>query len=370
MAADVDVEGLGLLDGLEGRGRQERADLIAWLLDAGFDVDQIRGSFNPMLLPPNRVMGDDGTLASAQEVSEQSGVSVDLLQQLHRAAGLARVDGPDSPVHSRADAESVLGAAALVDLGNDPQQVVLIVRLLMQGLAPAALMMRQTALHTLLRPGATERELAEAGEVLARRVRPLLGPMIDDLFRLALRHQFETEAISVTERAAGTLASARDVAVAFADLVGFTRLGETLAPEDLGLVAERLTELAHGITAPPVQFVKTIGDAVMFVSPEPAALLRAVLDLIDAVAAEHLPRLRVGIAFGPAASRGGDWYGSTVNLASRLTDAAIAGEVLVEESVRQAMGVEEGMVWSVGAERHLKGISGAVRLCSVHRGGR
>ena len=136
LPGDIGIENSALLDGLEGRGRQERADLIGWLQDSGFGIDQIRGSLNPMLLPPNRVMGDDGTHASAQEVSERSGVSVDLLQQLHRAAGLARVDGPDSPVHSRADAESVLGAAALVDLGIDPHQVVLIVRLLMQGLAP------------------------------------------------------------------------------------------------------------------------------------------------------------------------------------------------------------------------------------------
>ena len=57
VAADVDLEALGLLDGLEGEARRERAELIAWLLDRGFSIDQIRASVAPLLLPANRVMG-------------------------------------------------------------------------------------------------------------------------------------------------------------------------------------------------------------------------------------------------------------------------------------------------------------------------
>ncbi|HWS92717.1 MAG TPA: adenylate cyclase regulatory domain-containing protein [Mycobacterium sp.] len=66
-----DVEWLGLLDNLEGKARQEPAELITSLLERGFDVDQIRGAFIPMLLPANRAIGDDGTSVSAREVSER-----------------------------------------------------------------------------------------------------------------------------------------------------------------------------------------------------------------------------------------------------------------------------------------------------------
>jgi len=118
-----DLEALGLLEVLQGRAREERAELIGWLLARGFDVDQIRSAFNPMLLPANRMIGDDGTLVSAREVSESCGVSLELLQRLHRAVGLVRAEDPDARLQSRADAESVLGAARMVELGLDPAQV-------------------------------------------------------------------------------------------------------------------------------------------------------------------------------------------------------------------------------------------------------
>ena len=61
MTADVDIEAVGLLNGLEGQARAERAELIGWLLGPGFTVEQIRGAFAPMLLPGRRAMGDDGS---------------------------------------------------------------------------------------------------------------------------------------------------------------------------------------------------------------------------------------------------------------------------------------------------------------------
>jgi adenylate cyclase len=370
VAADAnhpDIEALGLLEGLEGRAHQERAELIESLLARGFDVDQIRNEFSPMLLPAIRMMGDDGTLVSPREISESSGVSLELLQRLHRAAGLVRAENPDAQLLSRADAESVLAAARLVDIGLDMQEVVLIVRLLMDGLTAAAVSMRQAALHASLHPGATELELAQAFEVLAHDAEPFLGPMVDDLLRLALRHSFETEAINAVERTAGALPGARAVGVAFADVVGFTQLGEQMPPEDLGLLAIRLADLARDVVASPVQFVKTIGDAVMLVCSDPLTLLVTVLDLVDAAAAEDFPRLRVGLAFGNAVNRAGDWYGSPVNLASRVTGAAPAGTVRVNESARTAIGDPPDIEWSSPEARHLKGIRGEVPLYGARR---
>src|SRR6516165_4879891 len=302
MAADSkppDIEASGLLDGLQGRARHERAELIEWLLASGFDVDQIRSEFSPMLLPAIRLIGGDGGLVSPREVSESSGVSLELLQRLHRAAGLVGAEDPDARLQSKADAESVLGAARLVDLGLDPQQVGLIVRLLMHGLTGAAVSMRQAALQASLHPGATELELARALEVLTQHAEPILGPMVDALLRLALRHSVETEAINAVERSAGTLPGARQVGVAFADLVGFTRLGEGVPPEDLEHLVNRLSVLARDVVEHPVRLIKTIGDEVMFVSTDTVALLRAALALLAAVEKDRdLPQLRVGVASG------------------------------------------------------------------------
>jgi adenylate cyclase len=285
----------GLLDGLDGRARQERQQLLRWLLDHGFDVDQVRNTPSPILLPANRVYGDDGTLVSARTVADSSGAPLDLISRLHRAVGLARVD-PDKAIYARADAESILPAKALVDFGIDPEQVILVVRLLMEGLTRAAVAMRQGGLQTLLRPGATEVELAEAFEALARGTEPLIDSLIRELARLALRHSFENEAVGAAERASGTLPGGRPITVAFADLVGFTQLGEALPPEELSEVATRLANLTRDVVTEPVHFVKTIGDAVMLVSPDAQMLLTAIIEVMEGAAAEGLPRLRAGVA--------------------------------------------------------------------------
>jgi adenylate cyclase len=367
MTPDVDLDASGLLDGLDGQARQDRAELLTWLLERGFTVEQIRGSVTPILLAANRIIGDDGTCVSLQELSESTGVSVELLQRLHRAVGLARVDDPTLAVLPRADAESVLRVAELVALGFEPEQVVLILRLLMDGLSHAAVVMRQTALQYLLTPGTTELQLAQAAEALSHQADPVIGPLVEDLLRLALRHGFQTEVVNATERAVGALPGSLDVAVAFADLIGFTRLGEALPPEDLAHLASGVADRARDVAREPVQFVKTIGDAVMFVSPDPVALLNAVLDLVDESEADALPRLRVGIAHGPAASYAGDWYGSTVNVASRVTMVAPPWTVYAEQSARAAIGDAAGITWAEVGQRHLKGIRGEVRLFRASR---
>jgi adenylate cyclase len=368
MAADVDVEALGLLDNLEGEARRERAELIAWLLDQGFSLDHIRASAAaPLMLPAYRVLGDDGTLVSAREICESTGIELELLQRLHRAIGLPRIDDPDAAVLPRADAGAVSRVKFFLDLGYDPEDAVAVMRVLVESLSHAAAMLREAALKTLIRPGASEIELAQASEQLALRAMPMLGPLMEDLTRLELRHSFEMEAVTAAERAAGLLPGARPVTVAFADFAGFTRLGEALPPEELERLASRLAELAHDVAAAPVRFVKSIGDAVMLVSFEAAPLLSAVLDLADAAAAHDLPRLRIGVAAGCAVSRAGDWFGSPVNVASRVTAAARPGTVLVAESARDAVANAPGFDWSSAGTRRLKGVKDDVKLFRVAR---
>jgi adenylate cyclase len=122
------------------------------------------------------------------------------------------------------------------------------------------------------------------------------------------------------------------------------------------------------VVVPPVRFIKTIGDEVMLVSPDPAALLDAMIDLVDATDGDDdFPSLRVGVATGMAVSRAGDWFGSPVNLASRITGAARPGSILVSESTREAIGGDERFTWSFAGPRHLKGIKAEVKLFRARR---
>jgi adenylate cyclase len=359
-----------LLVGLEGDARAERAELIAWLFEQGISADEIQGSPVPMLVASRRLMGDDGDYVSTREISEAAGIDLDLLQRVQRASGLVRVDDPDAVVHLRADGAAAAHAKEFIELGIGPDQVVQVVRVLAEGLSHAAEVMRYTALSTILRAGASELEIAQASQALVTRIVPLLGPMIEDMLFLQLRHMMETEAVNASERAAGKpLAGARQVTVAFADLVGFTRLGEEVPPEELGQLANRLADLARDVTVPPVRFIKTIGDAVMFVCTDPAPLLDAMLKLVEITDGDNdFPRLRAGIASGSAVSRTGDWFGSPVNLASRVTAAARPGTVLAAESTRDELGDAAGFSWSFAGGRHLKGIKGEVKLYRARRG--
>jgi Adenylate cyclase regulatory domain len=78
VTSDAGIE--ALLDGLDGEARRDRAELIIWLLDRGFTVDQIGAALTPMMLPANRVMGDDGIYASTREMSRLTGIDLELLQ--------------------------------------------------------------------------------------------------------------------------------------------------------------------------------------------------------------------------------------------------------------------------------------------------
>ncbi|HZN78188.1 MAG TPA: adenylate/guanylate cyclase domain-containing protein [Mycobacterium sp.] len=369
MAEEFDLEASGLLDGLEGKARDERAELIPWLLERGITVEQIRGAYAPALLGARKILGDDGTYVSAREASEKTGIDLDLLQRIQRAMGLPRVDDPDAAVHLRADAEAAAFAQKFLELGIDPDQLVQVSRILNEGLSRAAEVMRNAALVSVLNPSATELDIAKNSEAFLSQAAPMLGPMIQEILRLHLRHLLETEAVNATERAEGQrLPGARLVTIAFADLVGFTRLGEAVPPEELEQLAHRLADLARDVAVPPVRFIKTIGDEVMLVSSDPVALLDAVLDLVDATDGDDdFPRLRVGVATGMAVSRAGDWFGSPVNLASRVTGAARPGSILVSESAREAIGDDDRFTWSFAGARHLKGIKSEVKLFRARR---
>ncbi len=366
-----DSETSDLLDGLTGQARAERAELIPWLLSQGITVEQIRESFSPMLLAARRVLGDDGSYLSARQIGEEVGLEVDELNRFNRASGLPQVDDPDAAVFMRPDGDTAVHIKRFLDLGIDPEQMLAVVRVLADGLSNAAEVMRSAALGPVFHPGVTELEIAKGSQALVSQAAPLLGPMIQDMLLMQLRHAVETDAINANERRAGApVPGARLVACAFADLVGFTRLGEELPPEGIEQLSNRLAEIAREVVVAPVRLIKTIGDAVMFVAADTAALLDVMLGLVAATEADELlPQLRVGVAHGSAVSRAGDWFGSPVNLASRVTSAARPGAVLVSESAREQVGEDDRYRWSFAGSRRLRGVISDVRLYRVRPAG-
>jgi adenylate cyclase len=126
----------------------------------------------------------------------------------------------------------------------------------------------------------------------------------------------------------------------FADLVGYTALtdveGDDRAADVALMLQHRIRMLLDGYGA---EQVKALGDGVMLRCADPAAAVRLGLRIVDAVESDAaFPPVRVGIHSGAAVARDGDWYGRTVNVASRLCSVAAGGEVLVSDATRSAAG--------------------------------
>jgi len=194
---------------------------------------------------------------------------------------------------------------------------------------------------------------------------PLLGYVLDVQFRDQIKRSY----VKPTELSAGQFENAREMTVCFADLVGFTRLGERVAPEDLSSAGRRLTDMAVAVSRPPVRLVKTIGDAAMLISPEPEPLIEAAIALVRESERhrETMPALRIGIASGQAVPESGDWFGAPVNLASRITDAARPASVLATEAVRDS--ATSSFNWSYAGRRRFKGIAAPISLYRVRAAG-
>jgi adenylate cyclase len=158
-------------------------------------------------------------------------------------------------------------------------------------------------------------------------------------------------------------------AMCFLDITGYTRLtqerGDAAAAElseQLSRLVQR-TSIKHGGRA-----VKSLGDGVMFFFPHPGPGVVAALDMVIGVADAGLPPAHVGLHVGPVIFQEGDYYGQTVNVASRIADYARPGEVLVSQEVVDASGGGEVAFREIGPVE-LKGVSGAVHLYAASRGG-
>jgi adenylate cyclase len=364
----IDFAAEGLLDGLVGAARADRLALLEQLAGEGVPLSELRrttATGTIVLLPADRVVGG-GERYTAAQVAERSGVELDFLVAARRAMGLPIPDA-DEPAYTEAEIEAAKRIVLGREAGISDEEILDLLRVLGRGLSQAAQSLRAMPLKLVLEPGMSERELASRYGEAAALLYPLVDPMVSNVLALHLRNATQSEAISTIERIDGKLPGARDVAVCFADLVGFTRLGEEVPPDELGRLAVRLEALATDAAEPPVGLVKTIGDAAMLASVEPEPLLDAALKLLEAADAEgeEFPQLRAGAALGHALSRAGDWFGRPVNLASRITGVARPGSLLVERELRES--APDAYRWSFAGERRLKGIRGAVPLFRARR---
>ena len=365
---EIDFEAEGLLEGLEGPARAARLKLLHELADDGVSVEELRDAAEAgrlALLPVERTLLGEGPRYTSGDVAKESGVDLEVLKRWNRALGIPNPE-PDDEVLGETDLEAAKQLKAFRDLGLPEDEMMQVARTIGMAMSRIAQSNRELFLRTLVQEDDDEHELARRFEAAAKVMLPQLAPVLTYALQRHLIEQVRGDVIAAADLASGDVGKANDLSVCFADLVDFTKLGERIAVEELGLVASRLEEIATEIAEPPVRLVKTIGDAAMLVSNEGAPLGEAALRLVAAAdeEGEQFPMLRVGIAHGPAVGRGGDFYGAPVNLASRITGVARPGSVLADEHAQDALG--NGFSYSFAGERRLKGI-GSVKLYRVRR---
>jgi adenylate cyclase len=364
--SEIDFAAEGLLDDLDQDrpAREARIALLERLVVEGYTLEELREAVAAgrlALLPVERRLAGDGPRYTPREIAEISGVELELLQRFSAALGIPYPD-PDERILTEAEIEAARRIKAFRDAGLPEEGMLQVARTIGMGTARIAQSNRELVVRALTQPGDTERDLAMRLAAAAEHMMPLIGPTLVHAFQMHMLEQVRRDVIGTADLASGELGGTVELTICFADLVEFTRLGEEIAAEELGMVAGRFEEMATAVAEPPVRLVKTIGDAVMLVSAEAAPAVEAALGLIAAAEeeGEQFPWLRAGLATGPTLPQSGDYYGRAVNLASRLTSIARPGSVLLDEPTREAAG--ERFAYSFAGERRLKGIDSKVKL--------
>ena len=367
--SSTDFEAEGLLDGVEGDARAARLELLERLSGEGVPNEELREAVDGArltLLPVERALAGDGPRYTPREIAELSGVDLDLLQRATAALGIPYPD-PDDRSLTGAELEAAKRVKAFVDAGLPEDGIIQVARTIGMGTARIAAANRELTVRTLMQPGDTERDLALRFSAAAEHLMPLIEPTLVYALRAHTLEQVRRDVIGAADLESGELLGGADIGVCFADLVEFTRLGEEIAPEELGSVAGKFEEMAIEVAAPPVRLVKMIGDAAMIVCSEPEPLLDAAVRLVEAADAEgdEFPFVRAGLAFGQAVGQSGDYYGRAVNLASRVTGVARPGSVVVDAATKDAAG--DGYRYTFIGERRLKGFDSRFKLFRARR---
>ena len=353
-----------LLDGLKGNDRAARLRLLERLAGDGFTLAELQAAIDEdrlALLEVERVLGGRYTAA---ELEEETGLPATQMLRIRRLLGLPE-PAPEERVFGEEEIEAAKSISLFLESGLGEDSIAEITRVLGEGMARLAATTAAAFVDAFLEPGDSEDEVAERFATLAEQLTPAIDPVLRAAYRQHLGESVRRGMLSPAEREAGEAGGAQEITVCFVDMVGFTRLGAQIEAQELGSLASKLAELANDVTEPPVRLVKTIGDAAMFVSTDPAALVSVTLSLLEAVQAADLPSLRAGVAQGTALQRAGDYYGHAVNLASRVTGVARPGSVLCTQEVRDA--AADRFDWSFARKHKLKGMSEPVSLYRARR---
>ena len=347
-------------DGAWTRAAVGHARVVARMRERGHSLDEIRRAteqgrlafgFLEELFPP------EDTVYTVQEAAREAGLEAGLVRRI--AAGLG-ISLAETETLSEDELQLLRYVAAALDAGFPLDALLQLVRVYGQALARVAdaeVRLFHLYVHEpLMRSGASGVETAEQMLALSRQVLPLASPVMDQVHQRYLQHFVEQDVVghmeSELDGPAIDLGRMR-VAIAFADLAGYTRLTEEEGEQTAVDAVERFVEAVEVTLPEEARVIKTIGDEVMIVGSDPTTLIDWAVGFQRLQVERPLPR--IGIHYGVALYRDGDYFGRDVNIASRVAARSAGGEVLATRPVVEQAGSH--LEFERIAEVKLKGFS-------------
>ncbi|OLO57025.1 adenylate/guanylate cyclase domain-containing protein [Actinomyces oris] len=280
------------------------------------------------------------------EVAQRAGTSVEVAQKFWRAMGFADVQ-PDEVHFTEQDVAALEDTMALLDETSD------------SSLASASVLeLLRAQSYTMDRLVLWELEtfvtdLSERLRLDDTSARLVALDRIDGLVELLSRqltYVWRRHMVSILGRTDAEVSTrgredtGPDLyplirSLGFVDIVSFTQRAQGMSKAALTHMLEGFENTARDvITSRGARVVKTIGDAVMYISDDLLIAADVVTALVDELQkGPDAIRVRASLVEGRVISRSGDVFGPTVNLASRLVDAAEPGSIRLDESTAMAI---------------------------------
>jgi class 3 adenylate cyclase len=316
----------------------------AFLADHGAAADEIERAEAADVLD---LLATDRLLVPAQKrytvdhMSRLTGMEADVLRSFWRALGFADV-GSFEQAFTDYDVEAIGLLKTMIDLGvTDVDRAIHMTRVIGASMARIAdaIMAPVAAGPTGIPDTGNSSADAERYTTQHAIAVPITAKLLEFVWR---RHAQAAVRRAMLVRLRGDAAALPALCVGFADMVGFTEISQQMSEDELAIMVGRFEEIAHDtVTARGGRLVKMIGDEAMFVADTALDGALIATSLAEAYAEdEMLSDVRVSLAFGNVLLQDGDYFGPTVNLASRSVGIARPGTVIVTSSFRDSLATE------------------------------
>lgn len=363
-----EYESLGLYDP-DAPNAADRLALLEWLTEQGISIELIVDAHERGHL--TGLAGDlalrPGERMTAEDLAEATSLTVEDIERLALAFGRP-VASPHERAFTQQDLEVFRIFPAVVEFfGEEPfLHFMRVVGSSLGRIADAAVSNFMADVETpLAQADAGELALAKANLEAIEAAKRLPG-LMDVVFRALMESAIDRTRTARAE--SGSLVTVF-MAVGFVDLVGFTPLSQRLAASELATVVREFEGAAYDTVASHAgRVVKLIGDEVMFVALDAASAAEIALGLVEHFGQEASVTPRGGLAVGEILTRGGDYYGPVVNVASRIAELAVPSEILVTEDLRErAEKSASPFAFDAAGRRLLKGFDEPIELFALRR---